>query len=77
VRFSFPEFTPSELILTGVIVGIGGQLGDLSISVIKRDIGIKDMGALIEGHGGVLDRVDSLIYVAPLFFHMTRYFHGL
>jgi phosphatidate cytidylyltransferase len=77
VRFSFPEFTPRDLILAGVIVGIGSQLGDLSISVIKRDIGIKDMGALLEGHGGILDRVDSLIYVAPLFFHMTRYFHGL
>ena len=77
VRFSFPEFTARELILTGLIVGVGSQLGDLSISVIKRDIGIKDMGALLEGHGGVLDRVDSLIYVAPLFFHMTRYFHGL
>jgi len=77
LRFSFPEFGTRELILSGLIVGIGGQLGDLSISVIKRDIGIKDMGALIEGHGGVLDRVDSLIYVAPLFFHMTRYFHGL
>ncbi len=77
VRFSFPEFTTRDLILAGLIVGIGGQLGDLSISVIKRDIGIKDMGTLIEGHGGVLDRVDSLIYVAPLFFHMTRYFHGI
>ena len=77
VRFSFPEFAPRDLILAGVIVGIGSQLGDLSISVIKRDIGIKDMGALLEGHGGILDRVDSLIYVAPLFFHMTRYFHGL
>jgi len=77
VRFSFPEFGTTELILAGVIVGIGGQLGDLTMSVIKRDIGIKDMGAVIEGHGGVLDRLDSLIYVAPLFFHMTRYFIGL
>jgi len=77
VRFSFPEFATRELILAGLIVGIGSQFGDLSISLIKRDIGIKDMGALLEGHGGILDRVDSLIYVAPLFFHMVRYFHGL
>ena len=75
--FSFPHFGAIELVLTGLIVGIGGQLGDLTISFIKRDIGIKDMGALIPGHGGILDRVDSLIFVAPLFFHMTRFFHGL
>jgi phosphatidate cytidylyltransferase len=58
-------------------VGIAGQLGDLSISVIKRDLGIKDTGAVLEGHGGILDRVDSLIYAAPLFFHMVRWFHDL
>jgi phosphatidate cytidylyltransferase len=74
--FSFPHFSPALLVLTGLIVGVGGQLGDLVISYIKRDIGIKDMGAAIQGHGGILDRVDSMIFVAPIFFHMVRWFGG-
>ena len=73
----FPHFKTMDCILTGLIVGIAGQLGDLSLSVLKRDLGIKDMGVVIRGHGGILDRIDSLIYVAPLFFHVTRYFHGI
>ena len=75
--FSFPHFVPWELIVTGFIVGVGGQIGDLVISYIKRDIGIKDMGAVIKGHGGILDRVDSMIFVAPIFFHVVRWMHGL
>jgi len=77
IRFALPDFSVLECVLAGLIVGVGGHLGDLSISVIKRDIGVKDMGTLIRGHGGVLDRIDSLLYTAPLFFHFTRYVHGV
>ncbi|MFL5242968.1 MAG: phosphatidate cytidylyltransferase [Gemmataceae bacterium] len=77
MHFALPHFGATECILAGLILGIGGQLGDLALSVIKRDVGIKDMGSAIPGHGGFLDRIDSLVYVAPLFFHMTRFFHDL
>lgn len=52
--------------LLGALVGITGTFGDLSASLIKRDLGIKDMGHLLKGHGGVLDRVDSILMSAPL-----------
>ena len=77
LSFSFPHFDPLHLILAGLIVGVGGQLGDLVISYIKRDIGIKDMGSVIRGHGGILDRVARMLFVAPIFFHMVRWYHGL
>ena len=60
----------------GAIVSICGQLGDLMLSSIKRDLGIKDMGVVLPGHGGLLDRFDSLLLVAPAVFHYVNYFVG-
>jgi phosphatidate cytidylyltransferase len=60
----------------GLIIGVAGQLGDLMLSSIKRDLGIKDTGAVIPGHGGILDRANSLLLVAPSVFHYVGYFVG-
>jgi phosphatidate cytidylyltransferase len=65
-----------SLLGLGLIVSVAGQFGDLMLSSIKRDIGIKDMGATIPGHGGLLDRFDSLILVAPAVFHYVGYLKG-
>lgn len=73
LAFSFPHFDTAAKLLAGLIVGLGGPLGDLAISVIKRDLGVKDMGAALAGHGGLLDRVDSLLFVAPTFVHLLRW----
>jgi phosphatidate cytidylyltransferase len=64
------------LLMFGVIVGVGAQAGDLMLSSIKRDIGIKDMGTILPGHGGVLDRFNSLLLVAPAAFHFIQFFVG-
>ncbi|HEY4758446.1 MAG TPA: phosphatidate cytidylyltransferase, partial [Chthoniobacterales bacterium] len=64
------------LIGLGIIISIVGQFGDLMLSAIKRDLGLKDTAKLIPGHGGLLDRFDSLILVAPAVFHYVGYFVG-
>ncbi len=68
-------FSPIESLGIGLLLGAAGFVGDVTISAIKRDLGIKDSGAMLPGHGGILDRLDSLTYTAPLFFHVVRYFH--
>jgi phosphatidate cytidylyltransferase len=66
-------FTPWQAALMAAVINLMGFFGGLVMSAIKRDRGVKDWGWLIEGHGGVLDRLDSLIFAAPVFFHLTRY----
>ena len=68
---------PAHLLTLGALLSLTGQWGDLVMSSIKRDLGIKDMAATIPGHGGLLDRFDSLIFVGPAMFHYIGYFIGV
>jgi len=74
VRFLTP-FSVWETLMVALLVCVVGFFGGAVMSAVKRDLGTKDFGSLIPGHGGVLDRVDSLCYSAPIFFHYVRYFH--
>lgn len=69
--------SPLKLVTLGVIVSVSGQLGDLTLSSIKRDLGIKDWAATFPGHGGLLDRCNSLLFAAPAVFHYVGYFRGI
>ena len=66
-------FSPLQAAAVSTVIVVAGFFGGFVLSAIKRDLKAKDWGYIIEGHGGVLDRVDSLTFAAPLFFHVTRY----
>lgn len=70
-------FSPIGAGAMALLITLVGFLGGLVMSAIKRDRGIKDWGQLLEGHGGMLDRLDSVCFSAPIFFHVTRYFFAL
>lgn len=68
--------SPLYATLAGALVAVTGIIGDLNISALKRDLGVKDSGTTLPGHGGILDRVDSLTFTAPVFFHFVWYCYG-
>jgi len=77
IYFVAPYLTPLRgvgLVVMALALPVAGFAGDVTMSAVKRDIGVKDMSSFIPGHGGVLDRADSLVFTAPLYFHILAYF---
>jgi phosphatidate cytidylyltransferase len=70
----FPELSPGDCVAAALFVGLLGQLGDLFESLLKRSFGVKDSGNVFPGHGGMLDRLDSILFAAPTLYIYARYF---
>lgn len=73
---AFPWVPAWGVVAAGFIVGVGGQIGDLTMANVKRNVGVKDFGAMLPGHGGVTDRLNSLMVTAPAFAHFMGFLFG-
>ncbi len=69
----FPALSVADSLVTALALGILGQVGDLFESLLKRSFGVKDSGMIVPGHGGILDRLDSILFAAPAAFYYARY----
>jgi phosphatidate cytidylyltransferase len=69
----FPELAVADAVITALLLGILGQLGDLFESLLKRSFGVKDSGGIVPGHGGILDRLDSILFAAPAAFYYALF----
>ena len=73
---AFPHLPWYGVLVAGLIVGVGGQVGDLTMALIKRNAGVKDFGGMLPGHGGITDRTNSLMVTAPTFTHAIGFLFG-
>jgi phosphatidate cytidylyltransferase len=70
----FPEISTVHVLILGAVIGIVGQIGDLAESLLKRGSGVKDSGNIFPGHGGMLDRIDSMLFCAPIVYFYSQWF---
>lgn len=73
---AFPHLPWHGVLVAGLVIGVGAQVGDLTMALVKRNAGVKDFGNMLPGHGGVTDRVNSLMITAPLFTHTIGFLYG-
>jgi phosphatidate cytidylyltransferase len=71
-KYIYPFLPLLQLVLLGLFLGIAAQVGDLVESGIKRQVGVKDAGTFFPGHGGMLDRVDSILFTSPLLYYYVH-----
>jgi len=74
--FFFNQLGYADVIITALVIGVIGQVGDLFESLLKRSFGVKDSGSIFPGHGGVLDRLDSILFAAPVTYYYAVYLFG-